>query len=241
MLTEKIVKFLKKNTSIIIALIILGMISLKSGCFLLPERTGNGGSSEVLAPVGDGQNEEDNNDVNNPGIIGEFRENSIKGPQYIDIDSYQLKITGLVTNPIEYTYVEVINNHKSYKKVVTLNCVEGWSVTTLWEGVLVKDLIEETKPSPAASVIIFHAYDGYSTSFPIEYIIDNDIMMAYKLNDETLPTARGFPFELVAENKWGYKWIRWVTEIELSDDINYRGYWESWGYSNSGNLDGSED
>jgi DMSO/TMAO reductase YedYZ molybdopterin-dependent catalytic subunit len=43
----------------------------------------------------------------------------------------------------------------------------------------------------------------------------------------------------VAESKWGYKWIKWVTEIELSDDTSYRGYWEERGYSNNGDLGGS--
>ena len=38
------------------------------------------------------------------------------------------------------------------------------------------------------------------------------------------PTEQGFPFQLVAEAKWGYEWIRWLTRIELSDDPEYRGY-----------------
>ena len=168
--------------------------------------------------------------------IKDFRENSIKGPQQVDIESYRLKITGLVENPRSYTYDEAINNHDRYKKVVTLNCVEGWSVTILWEGVLVNDLIEEAKSLPEAKVVIFHAYDGYTTSFPIDYIMNDNIVMAYKMNDVTIPPERGFPFQLVAESKWGYKWIKWITEIEISDDVNYKGYWESRGYSNEGEL-----
>jgi DMSO/TMAO reductase YedYZ molybdopterin-dependent catalytic subunit len=115
--------------------------------------------------------------------------------------------------------------------------VEGWSVTILWEGVLVKDMLEESNVLPSAKVVIFHAYDGYTTSLPLDYIMNNDIMMAYKMNEITLPPERGFPFQLVAESKWGYKWIKWITEIELSDDVNYQGYWESRGYSNTADLD----
>jgi len=171
--------------------------------------------------------------------VDDFRENSIEGPQYVDVESYQLKLTGLIENPRNYTYEEVINEHQHYKKVITLDCVEGWSVTILWEGVLVRDMLDKSGLLPDAMVVIFHAQDGYTTSLPVDYIIDNDIIMAYKMNDITLPTERGFPFQLVAESKWGYKWIRWITEIELSDDINYRGYWESRGYSNTADLDGS--
>ncbi|MCK5181681.1 MAG: molybdopterin-dependent oxidoreductase [Dehalococcoidia bacterium] len=171
--------------------------------------------------------------------INAFRENSIKGPQEIDVESYTLRITGLVTNSTSYTYDEVVNNHQNYKKVVTLDCVEGWSVTILWEGVLVRDLLAEAEPPANAEVVIFHAYDGYTTSLPVDYVMDNDILMAYKMNDVILPPERGFPFQLVAESKWGYKWIKWITEIELSDDASYRGYWESRGYSNSADLDES--
>jgi DMSO/TMAO reductase YedYZ molybdopterin-dependent catalytic subunit len=175
----------------------------------------------------------------NLSSINYFRENSIKGPQYIDIDSYSLNITGLAENLTSYSYDEIINDFTNYEKVVELNCVEGWSVKILWEGIRVGDLLEKAMPTSEAKVVIFHAYDGYTTSFPIEYIMNNDILMAYKMNDVPIPPERGFPFELVAESKWGYKWIKWITEIELSNNINYKGYWEERGYSNSGDLDGS--
>lgn len=165
--------------------------------------------------------------------VNDFRENSIKGVQYIDIKNYTLEVAGLVEKPVNYTYEEVLKNQK-YSKVVTLSCVEGWDATILWEGVLVKDLIKKVKPE--ANTVIFYAYDGYSTSLPLQYIIDNNIILAYKMNNVTMPPERGFPFQLVAESKWGYKWIKWVTKIELSDDKNYQGYWESRGYSNTENT-----
>jgi len=168
--------------------------------------------------------------------INDFRENSIKGPQHVDIQSYKLKITGLVDIPKEYAYDQVIDNHQSYEKVVKLDCVEGWSVDILWQGILVKDLLAEANVKPEAKVAIFHAYDGYTTALPVDYLLNNNILIAYKMNGVTLPPERGFPFELVAESKWGYKWEKWVTQIELSNDVNYRGYWESRGYSNSGDL-----
>ncbi|MDD5339808.1 MAG: molybdopterin-dependent oxidoreductase [Candidatus ainarchaeum sp.] len=171
--------------------------------------------------------------------VNDFRENSIHGPQYINESSYRLMITGLVENPGEYTYQEVVGGHQHYTKPVTLNCVEGWSVDILWEGVLVKDLLEEAGPKPDAKTVIFRAYDGYSTSFPIGYVEDNNIIMAYRMNNVTIPPERGYPFVLVAESKWGYKWIKWITGIELSNDTAYEGYWESRGYSDSGDLNGS--
>jgi len=169
--------------------------------------------------------------------VNDFRENSIKGPQNVDIKSFRLEVTGLVSEPKNYTYQEIIDDFQSYEKVVKLNCVDGWEVNILWRGVLVKDIINQSKPSNNATVVIFYAVDGYSTSLPLDYIEKNNIMLAYKMNNATLAPERGFPFQLVAESKWGYKWIKWVKKIELSNNTTYRGYWESRGYSNSANID----
>ena len=137
---------------------------------------------------------------------------------------------------LKYTYDDVVHGFQKYLKVVTLHCVEGWSVTILWKGFLLKDLLNEAGIDPNATVVIFHAYDGYSTSHPLSFLLDNDILIAYEMNGLALPPERGFPFQLVAESKFGYKWIKWITEIELSNDESFRGYWESRGFSNDANL-----
>lgn len=169
--------------------------------------------------------------------IKDFRENSIRGPQEVNISEYELEINGLVSSPLNYSYDEVIA-HQSYKKVVTLYCVEGWSVKILWEGVLLEDLFNEAGVLPEADTVIFHAYDGYSTSLSLNYVLNNNLILAYKINNMTLPPANGYPFQLVAEDKWGYKWIKWVTRIELSSDSDYRGFWEQRGFNQNGSVSG---
>lgn len=171
----------------------------------------------------------------NLSSIQDFRENSIKGPQNIDINSYRLSLTGLVTNPKNYSYNDILQK-QSYSKVVTLNCVEGWSVDILWQGVLLKDLFDEVKVDPKANTVIFYAVDGYSSALPLDYVLKKNILLAYKMNSVTFPPERGFPFQVVAEDKYGYKWVKWITKIELSSDDSYQGYWESRGYSNDGNI-----
>jgi DMSO/TMAO reductase YedYZ molybdopterin-dependent catalytic subunit len=167
----------------------------------------------------------------------DFRENSIKGPQQVDLATYTLTVEGLADDPMELTYDEIVDGYDSYEKVVTLNCVEGWSVDILWEGILLEDLFEDAGIQDDTTVVIFRCADDYSTSLTLEHIRENEILMAYKMNGVELPAERGFPFQLVAEDKWGYKWAKWITEIELSDDDNYRGYWESRGYSRVGDLE----
>ncbi len=168
-------------------------------------------------------------------VASDFVENSIEGPQHVDREKYRLQVTGLVDSVRTFGYDQLVSR-PSIKKVVTLNCVEGWSATILWEGILVRDLLSEAGVESTANTVIFHASDGYSTSFPLSYVTENDIIMAHRMNGLTMPPERGFPFELVAGGKWGYKWIRWIDRIELSDNDKYRGFWESRGYSNDGDL-----
>jgi DMSO/TMAO reductase YedYZ molybdopterin-dependent catalytic subunit len=172
----------------------------------------------------------------NLSSIADVIENAIKGTQHINVSTYRLTITGLVNKTLEYTYDEVLSKFQSYQKVVTLYCVERWSATILWEGFLVEDLLREAGVQSNAVGVIFRASDGYSTELPLTYIASHNIIIAYKMNSLTIPPERGFPFQLVAESQYGYKWIKWITTIEVTDNPNYLGYWESNGYPNNATI-----
>lgn len=161
-------------------------------------------------------------------------DNSIKGPQNIDIKNYRLEITGLVDNPQSLTYQEVLLLPK-VKRAITLYCVEGWDEHLLFEGVRLADLFMKAKPQKGVKTIIFYAADGYSSSLSYNYVRKIDAMLAAKINGRTLDAMRGFPFQVVAESKLGYKWVKWITRIDLSDKT-YKGYWERRGYDNEANV-----
>lgn len=169
--------------------------------------------------------------------IADEPENSIKGPQHVDISTYRLKITGRVAKPLSLSYANVLAI-PSARKIVELNCVEGWTVTYLWEGVRLGELLGRAGFDKNAKVVIFHCVDGYTSSLPLQYVLSRDILLAYKMNGLTMPPERGYPFQVVAEDRYGYKWAKWVQEIEVSDDANYLGYWEKRGYDNGATLPG---
>lgn len=221
------------RTLLTISLVIIAAIIFAAIVFLVPiTRTGqNPGGPTPLAQV-----EVRSYQGKDLSSVNDFRENSIAGPQHINISTYHLTVTGLTNRTIVYSYDQILAKYSHYSKVVTLHCVEGWDATILWEGVLVRDILADAGANPRANTVILTAHDGYTTSFPLTYFTQRDIIMAYRMNNITLPVERGYPFQLVAEDKWGYKWIKWIEKIELSDDPAYRGYWEQRGFSNTGNL-----
>jgi DMSO/TMAO reductase YedYZ molybdopterin-dependent catalytic subunit len=162
-------------------------------------------------------------------------DNSIKGPQKVDPAGFRLNLGGQVAQVRELTYQQVLELPR-VKRVVNMPCVEGWNERLLVEGVRVSDLVALAQPDPKAKVVIFRAADGYSTALDLDYLTSSQALLAIRINGLTLDAARGFPFQLVAEKKLGYKWIKWVVAMELSDKP-YLGFWETRGYSNEADTD----
>jgi DMSO/TMAO reductase YedYZ molybdopterin-dependent catalytic subunit len=159
--------------------------------------------------------------------------NALKGTQIINKDTYTLTIDGLVDHPLTLSYAD-LQAYPQISQLMDLNCVEGWNFNAKWTGPELSAIFKDAGVKPEAVIAIFHTTDvpdGY-TSLDISYIEDNNLILGMKDNDITLPPNRGFPFQLVAKSKFGYKWAKWVTRIELSSNTNFRGYWERSGYPN---------
>ena len=162
-------------------------------------------------------------------------DNSVRGPQSVDLSAYRLVIDGAVRSPQRLTYAEVLS-HTRYQKLITLHCVEGWDATGLFEGVLMNNLLAQAGPLPSAVTVIFHGQDDYTTSLPLATVLDRNMLLAYRVNNHDLIARNGYPFQLAAEDKLGYKWCKWVVRIELSTDPDFKGFWERQGYGNDAEV-----
>jgi DMSO/TMAO reductase YedYZ molybdopterin-dependent catalytic subunit len=165
--------------------------------------------------------------------------NALKGTMTIDRASYRLIVDGLVDTPLSLTYEDLLALPQ-VSKLIDLDCVEGWNFTAKWTGPTLKSIFEKAGVKPEGQNVIFHTADvpeGYS-SLLLNYILEKDIIIGLKINDLTLPPERGFPFQVVAENKYGYKWAKWIDRIELSNNLEFKGYWEDYGYNNNADVGG---
>jgi DMSO/TMAO reductase YedYZ molybdopterin-dependent catalytic subunit len=171
--------------------------------------------------------------------VSEQRNNALKGTMTIDRATYRLIVDGLVNTPLSLTYEDLLALPQ-FSKLIDLNCVEGWNFTAKWTGPTLKSIFEKAGVKLEGQVVIFHTADvpeGYS-SLLLSYIQEKDIIIGLKLNDLTLPAERGFPFQVVAESKFGYKWSKWITRIELCSNLDFKGYWENNGYNNNADVNG---
>jgi DMSO/TMAO reductase YedYZ molybdopterin-dependent catalytic subunit len=168
--------------------------------------------------------------------ISQQGNNAIKGTQIIDRDSYRLVVAGLVQQELSLTYSDLMK-FPAYELLAYMPCVEGWGFYAKWTGFRITDLIDSAVVIGGGDYVMFYTADGYSTGLPLNYLVDRRILLAYGLNDVTLPIDRGFPLQLVAESKYGYKWAKWIVRVEVVKG-EVLGYWESRGYSNSADEGG---
>jgi DMSO/TMAO reductase YedYZ molybdopterin-dependent catalytic subunit len=228
MLGKNLMKLKLIITVTLIIIILVSMFACKSSSGLSSSNTTTNGEIEATEFLG-----------TKLTPINQQRNNALAGTQHIERSTYVLTIDGLVDNPLHLSYDD-LKTLPQISKLMPLNCVEGWNFTAKWTGPALDAIFAAAKVQSSATIAIFYSADvptGYS-SLDLSYINDKNIIVALKLNDITLPDDRGFPFQVVAESKYGYKWAKWITRIELSDNANFRGYWESYGYNNNADVDG---
>jgi DMSO/TMAO reductase YedYZ molybdopterin-dependent catalytic subunit len=110
------------------------------------------------------------------------------------------------------------------------HCVEGWSVANLgWEGVRVAELLSLAKPQATGQFVSFHAYGTtYLDTLTLAEAQAPETLLADTLDGAPLPTDHGGPLRLVIPSQLGYKNVKWVVRLEVTE-TRAVGYWEQGG------------
>ena len=154
----------------------------------------------------------------------------------IETEDWVLLVEGSVERPLKLTYQD-LKEMPQTSGVVTLECIDnvpGGNLigTARWTGVKVSEILRKAGVKDSSVKVLFHSADGYSTSHTLQYVKRDDVILALKMNGVDLPLEHGYPIRLVAPGKYGYKWAKWITRIEVVD-YDKKGYWESRGYPDS--------
>jgi len=139
---------------------------------------------------------------------------------------------GLVENPIRLTYEEFLKLPKMVSES-DFHCVTGWSkLDNRWEGVSFKNIYNLVRPLKKARYVTIVAEGDYTTSLPLEELLDINVLFAYSLDGKPLEPKHGGPLRLVVPKKYAYKSAKWVRKLRFTEEQEL-GYWEKRGYSNT--------
>jgi len=133
----------------------------------------------------------------------------------VDLKSYRLKVTGKVGRPLSLSYDEILK-HPSSTETVLLICPGFFSNNGRWTGVNLKSLLQEAQIKKEAQYIDINGAHGKGVRIPLKTINQKKILLAYRVNGETLPQKHGYPLRLVYEDAYGYDWVKYVDEIIVS-------------------------
>jgi DMSO/TMAO reductase YedYZ molybdopterin-dependent catalytic subunit len=159
------------------------------------------------------------------------------------LETWRLKITGMVDREYELTYDELLEE-PLVEQYVTIACVSnevgGRLVgNALWGGVRLKSLLERAGVHDEATQIVGRAVDGFTVGFPTAHALADarEPLVAVTMNGEPLPADHGFPARLIVPGLFGYvSATKWLTEIELTTLDAFDAYWVPLGWSKQGPI-----
>lgn len=141
---------------------------------------------------------------------------------YPNTSLWRLEVTGLVGKPGTYTYDEV-QKLPSTSRAITMECISNGTgghlmSTAVWHGVSLRTLLEQHGGAQSsASYIAFHSVDGYTTSLPLQEVLEVDPLLAWNMNGAPLPERHGFPLRVVMPGRYGEESPKWLTRVEFTD------------------------
>ncbi len=159
----------------------------------------------------------------------------------VSLDSWKLKITGLVDKPLTFTYDELLAR-ELIERDITMSCVSNEVGGDLvgnarWVGCRLDTLLTEAGIGRTADQIMGVSIDGFTAGFPVAALDGRDAIIAVGMNGEVLPVKNGFPARLVVPGLYGYvSAVKWLSEIRLTRFDREEGYWVPRGWAAKGPI-----
>jgi len=167
--------------------------------------------------------------------IPEFHIRSANPFLGVDIDNWGLVVGGKVKNKLALGYEDLFG-FKTHSQISRLKCVECWSAKAKWGGFRFEELVERAEPHPSAKYVHLKSADSYYESYLLEELLRPRVLLVLSMNGAPLSKDHGYPLRLIAPFKYGYKNIKYITQIDFADSQG-RNYWSNHGpYSVDGTI-----
>jgi len=162
-------------------------------------------------------------------------------PPQLNIDQWSLTVNGKVNSPLTLDK-NALMNLQTKDQYATLECVSNTInppaaliSNAKWTGVPLASLLNQARLSSGAIYVVFHCADGYTVGVPVSRALEPGALLAYMMNDQSLPTEHGFPLRAIVPGLYGMMNAKWITGIEVTDQV-YLGYWQERGWTNDARI-----
>ena len=148
----------------------------------------------------------------------------------VDLQNWKLAVGGAVQRPGEYTLSQVQSLEKHTQNTRHV-CVEGWDVIGNFGGARLSDFLKAIGADTGSRFITVECADAYYESLDMATALHPQTLLCYEMYDRPLTRQHGAPLRLNIPTKIGYKQAKYLTKLEVTDQLHRVGYWEDQGYS----------
>ena len=143
-----------------------------------------------------------------------------------------MKIDGLVAKPADYNLEDIVKPQALEERIYRLRCVERWSMVIPWIGFPLASLLKRIEPKSTAKYVEFTTLLNpqqmpgqrrqvlewpYTEGLRLDEAMHPLTILAVGLYGEYLPNQNGAPIRLVVPWKYGFKSIKSIVRIRLTD------------------------
>jgi DMSO/TMAO reductase YedYZ molybdopterin-dependent catalytic subunit len=143
--------------------------------------------------------------------------------------AYRLTVDGRVDRPLVLSLAD-LQALPATRLVRDFQCVTGWRVSKVhWQGVALSVLLDRAGVQPSGKALRFESFDGlYTESLTLAEAYRPDVIAAYSMLDGPVSRPHGGPVRLYVAPMYGYKSLKWLSRIEVVNQVE-PGYWETVG------------
>jgi DMSO/TMAO reductase YedYZ molybdopterin-dependent catalytic subunit len=166
----------------------------------------------------------------NPADPGQPYANAANAPVYDELQrgafaGWRLSVEGAVARPGAFSLAD-LKRLPSRTQITRHTCEEGWSAIAEWTGVPLRLVLDAAGALPTARFVQFYAFDDIADGIDMLDALHPQTILAYGMNGRDLPVAHGAPVRLRVETQVGYKSMKYLRRIvvtETFDDLGTLG------------------
>ena len=132
---------------------------------------------------------------------------------------WRLAVDGMVARPASLSIAE-LKGYPSRSQITHLACEEGWSFIAEWTGVPLSHVLDAAGILPQAKyVVYFSIEDSWWDSVDMADALHPQTLVTYGMNGGELPAAHGGPLRLRVPRQLGYKSVKYITRLTVTDSL----------------------